>query len=380
MGGHRAVFLAQARQVEIGAVEPVEIGGDRQRLAHCHHARAPDPGDEHAVSLAEFRQSRLGDGRQVEGRDAFEPARLPAPDRHETRAEPLGAGEVFVAARLIDAPLAAPFGLERLDRHAVGDLSAVAAPFADLGVDVGVGFFRKVLRHIQDSQRGRGHFTPYRRGYGSAISASAGGSVQRYHHRDGRILQGSEPHAGAVVMVRIGPRGEIVDLRRSGLAARRIPLQARPPAGAVQHNALHHEAHGIGRFGLYHPDALALGLVLRRLARTLLHQDQARRDRQASVGDHRAGLRELDGRDADLVADGNGGEGGLAPMVQAAQDPRAFPTGSGRAGGHGRIQSALRTRTACPGPCASAIWMAPMLLECASTSAIDRAPNPPCDS
>ncbi len=66
MRADRAVLLAEARQIEIGAEEPVEIGGDRKRLAHRHDARAADPGDEHAVALAHFRQNRLGNRRQVE--------------------------------------------------------------------------------------------------------------------------------------------------------------------------------------------------------------------------------------------------------------------------------------------------------------------------
>ena len=56
---------------------------------------------------------------------------------HEARAEAVDAGEILVAARLIDAPLASEFGLERLDRHAVGDAPAIAAAFADGGIDEG---------------------------------------------------------------------------------------------------------------------------------------------------------------------------------------------------------------------------------------------------
>src|SRR5690606_28843365 len=53
------------------------------------------------------------------------------------------AGEVLVAARLVDAPLAPELGLQRLHRDAVGGDAAIAASLADELVDedasVGVG-------------------------------------------------------------------------------------------------------------------------------------------------------------------------------------------------------------------------------------------------
>ena len=61
----------------------------------------------------------------------------------EGRAETLDAGIVLVAARLVDGALAAPFGIERLHRHAIRFHAAVAAAFADQIVDhhplVGIG-------------------------------------------------------------------------------------------------------------------------------------------------------------------------------------------------------------------------------------------------
>src|SRR5690606_7454550 len=61
----------------------------------------------------------------------------------EGRAETVLAGEILVAGRLVDTPLAAELRLHRLDRHAVRLHAAVAAAFADQFVDddaaVGVG-------------------------------------------------------------------------------------------------------------------------------------------------------------------------------------------------------------------------------------------------
>ncbi len=63
--------------------------------------------------------------------------------RHEGRAEAVDAGKILVAARLVDAPLAAELGLDRLDRDAVRLHAAVAAALADQFVDdhalVGIG-------------------------------------------------------------------------------------------------------------------------------------------------------------------------------------------------------------------------------------------------
>src|ERR1700704_3456420 len=55
--------------------------------------------------------------------------------RDETRAKPVDAGKVLIAVRLVDPPLAAEFGLQRLHRDAIGGLRAVAAAFADALVD-----------------------------------------------------------------------------------------------------------------------------------------------------------------------------------------------------------------------------------------------------
>src|SRR6266576_863878 len=47
--------------------------------------------------------------------------------RHEARAEAVDAGEVLVAVALVDLALAAELGLERLHRHAIALVGAVAA-------------------------------------------------------------------------------------------------------------------------------------------------------------------------------------------------------------------------------------------------------------
>ena len=69
--------------------------------------------------------------------------RLRALQSHERRAEPLQTGKVLVAGRLVDGPLAAQFGINGHDAHTIRLHPAIAAAFADVGVDehapVGVG-------------------------------------------------------------------------------------------------------------------------------------------------------------------------------------------------------------------------------------------------
>ncbi len=67
--------------------------------------------------------------------DAFGLADLGAVHRDEGRAKAVDAGEILVAARLVDFSLAAELGLDRLDRDAVRLHAAVAAAFADEFVD-----------------------------------------------------------------------------------------------------------------------------------------------------------------------------------------------------------------------------------------------------
>src|SRR5215831_17324389 len=58
-------------------------------------------------------------------------------DGDEARAEAVDAGEILVAGRLVDGPLASELGLDRHHREAVGGGAAVAAALADQLIDEG---------------------------------------------------------------------------------------------------------------------------------------------------------------------------------------------------------------------------------------------------
>ena len=107
-----------------------------QYAADGHNAGTADPGDDDVVGLVDGRQLRIGQGRQVVvGGNAGALLELRAVYGHERRTESLEAGEVFVAARLIDDPFPAPLGLQRLHRYAVRLHPAIAAAFADEFID-----------------------------------------------------------------------------------------------------------------------------------------------------------------------------------------------------------------------------------------------------
>src|SRR6202167_171151 len=58
-------------------------------------------------------------------------------NRNEAWTEDHPPGEILVAARLVDTPLAPEFRFQGLDRHAIGDAPAISAAFADLRIDEG---------------------------------------------------------------------------------------------------------------------------------------------------------------------------------------------------------------------------------------------------
>src|SRR5579862_2408693 len=100
-------------------------------------ASATDAGDEDAIGPLQRRRFRLRQtGKQaVVRRKAAELARGGAAHGDKARAKALEAGKVLVAARLIDAALAAERGLDRHDRDAVRFVRAIAATFAHRVVD-----------------------------------------------------------------------------------------------------------------------------------------------------------------------------------------------------------------------------------------------------
>src|SRR6185437_9570340 len=140
----RAAFLREPRHVEHADAAAFEMRRHAQDAAGGDDAGAADAGDDDVVGLLDRRQLRLRQRRQVViGRNADAFLQRGAVHGDERRTKTFDAGEVLVAARLIDGALAAPFGLERLHRHAVRLHAAIAAALAHQLVDddalVGIG-------------------------------------------------------------------------------------------------------------------------------------------------------------------------------------------------------------------------------------------------
>src|SRR5256885_608077 len=104
-----------------------------EQRAQSHHPGAPDAGNDDPVGLIEQRcrrrrkLSKTGSGIS---RSDCQLARLTAAYRNKAWTKPLEAGEILVAAGLVDAALAAQRRFERLNRDAARLLRAVAASFA----------------------------------------------------------------------------------------------------------------------------------------------------------------------------------------------------------------------------------------------------------
>ncbi len=143
----RAVLLGQTRKVEDRGGLLVQMRGRAQQGAQGQNACSANARHIDVAGLV-CADVRLRQGREALGFKALEPigvglAQNRAIDLHEAWAKALHAGEVLVAARLVDPALAAVGRFQRLDGDAVGLDGAVAAPFTDAWVDeqpaVGIG-------------------------------------------------------------------------------------------------------------------------------------------------------------------------------------------------------------------------------------------------
>src|SRR5579862_611324 len=137
MAHHRAVLLRQAADIEHGAAFAFEMRRHAEERAQRDDAGAADAGDEDAIGPLQRRRFRLRQTSKqtVVRRKSAELARDGAAHGDKARAKALEAGKILVAARLVDAALAAEFGLDRHYRDAVRFIRAIAAALAHRVVD-----------------------------------------------------------------------------------------------------------------------------------------------------------------------------------------------------------------------------------------------------
>ena len=146
MAEHRAALLGEPGHVDHAAALAFEMRGHAEDGADRDDAGAADAVDDRRPAIS---SSGNGDGSgtpcsgSAGAGDALGLADLGAMHGDEGRAEAVDAGEILVAARLVDPALAAELGLDRLDRDAVRLHAAIAAALADQFVDddalVGIG-------------------------------------------------------------------------------------------------------------------------------------------------------------------------------------------------------------------------------------------------
>src|SRR5262249_41594336 len=116
----RATLLREARHVEDTYSPALEMGCHAEYAANGYDAGAADAGDDDVIGLLDRGELRVRQLRKVEiGDHATSLFQLGAVDGDERRAESFYAGEILVAARLIDGALAPPFGFQRLHRNAI---------------------------------------------------------------------------------------------------------------------------------------------------------------------------------------------------------------------------------------------------------------------
>ncbi len=129
-----AALLGEARHLHHARTLAVDLRRLRHHRADGDDTGAADPGDDDVEGAVDRGQHRLGQVRQVKLRRRGLFHRRPF-QRHEGRAEPVEAGEILVAGRLVDGALAAELRLNRNDGDTVRLHPAIAAALADLGVD-----------------------------------------------------------------------------------------------------------------------------------------------------------------------------------------------------------------------------------------------------
>ena len=138
VGDHGAVLLRQADLVEHGHTFALQVRRHAEQGADGHDAGAADPGDDDAIGSIDGRKDRIGERREIDVRGAAgRSVDAAAVDGDEARAEPVEAGEILVARRLVDGAFAAIRRLLGNDGDAVGLDAAVAAALAHRLVDEG---------------------------------------------------------------------------------------------------------------------------------------------------------------------------------------------------------------------------------------------------
>ena len=143
----RPTLLGEPRHVDHAATTPLEMGRHAENGPDSDDTGPAYPVDDPGPAIVERMEDRIGHTFQrIAGGTRHlrsRLAQLAAMDRDEGGTEAVETGEILVAARLVDAPLATELRFHRLHRHTVRLHPAIAAAFANELVDedalVGIG-------------------------------------------------------------------------------------------------------------------------------------------------------------------------------------------------------------------------------------------------
>ena len=138
VAGDRAIALGEAGQVKHGHTQPVDMRRHAEDRPDRHHAVTADPGHHGAIGTRDFR--KRGHGQIDTARDHIELARRSLArgatfDGDKARAQPFDAAEILIADRLVDPPFTPERCFFRFDGDTVRLDPAIAAAFADIGMD-----------------------------------------------------------------------------------------------------------------------------------------------------------------------------------------------------------------------------------------------------
>ena len=210
----RPALLREPRHIDDADALAFKMRGHAEDSADGDNAGAADAGYDDAVGMIDQRHRRRRQSRPVIRFGRPLACLQPRPVHGDKRrAEPVQAGVILVAARLVDGALAAPFGLQRLHRNAIRFHAAVTAALAHQIIDDDALFGIRERAALA----------------AAALLGSAGLVVNQHAHaRDGRQL----PLNGVeLVAVMNGQAARPFDITWRISTARR---SRRPPASPLR--------------------------------------------------------------------------------------------------------------------------------------------------
>ena len=177
---------------------------------------------------------------------------------------------------------------------------------------------------MEITEDGPGDGPENRSGHLAAVIGVVPGLKENDGHGEGRLVRGDEAdERGRVAAERIFALDRIVDLGSPGFAGDRVAGDGRGFSRSPKHRPLQDFDELLGRLGGDHLDRRSL-VGLGRPGPPVHRLDDPRGEPDAPVGDDVDCLEKLEGRDGNLVADGDGIDGPAGPAVRRMDEAGRF--------------------------------------------------------